>query len=419
MRRVESLGVWCGAVAALLRATAAGAQCPDTSMLPAVDAPLDVVRYLAHDALAGRRAGSAGERCAADFIAARFRAIGLRPGGEDGTYFQQVRIASVVDPHATPGTGRNVIGVLEGTTPFAGIVVVGAHHDHLGMGGSGSLAPGVEAVHNGADDNASGVAALLEVAERLASGARPRRTVVFVTFTGEELGLLGSARFAADVIRMNAMLNLDMVGRLENRALIVYGLDTAVEWRTLVADAARAEGIPLALEDDGFGPSDHTSFYARGVPVLHFFSNVHAQYHRPEDDWDRIDVAGLRRVADLVTRIARHIADSDIDLTPQAGAGTPPATNAQGYGTYLGSVPDFTPVERGVRLTGVSPGSPAERAGLAAGDILIGLGEHEVADLQGLTDALRAHRPGDRVVVRFIREGERRQVEVVLGRRGG
>lgn len=411
-----------------LGAPAAGAQaCPDPRALTrGVEAPLAVVRYLADDALEGRLAGTPGERCAGDYIAAHFRRIGLAPAGEDGTFFQSVPLASAVNPHAPGGTGRNVIGVLRGRERPEEIVVVGAHYDHLGHGGAFSLSPGEHAVHNGADDNASGVAALLAAAERLAKGPRPARSVVFVAFTGEESGLLGSAHFASSPLlalpKTRAMLNLDMVGRLGAGPLIVYGVETAAEWNGLVERAAQAEGVQVRASGDGYGASDHTAFYVKDLPVLHFFTNVHGDYHRPSDDWEKVDAAGIGKVAAIVARVAGEVAGRAEALTFRRAPAPPRSATAAatpGYGAYLGSVPDFTPVEGGVRLSGVRAGSPAEKAGIRAGDVLVRVGEHATADLQGLTDALRAHKPGDTVPVVLRRGAETLTLTVTFGSRGG
>jgi hypothetical protein len=389
--------------------------------------PLSAVRYLADDGLKGRLAGSEGERCAGDYIAREFERLGLKPGGEKGTFFQSLDLASALNPHAPGGTGRNVVAVLEGADPELKRewVVVGAHYDHLGEGGApGSLAPGERAIHNGADDNASGVAAMLWTAGRLAAGPRPARSVAFAAFTGEESGLLGSAHFTrqpptgADPIV--AMINLDMVGRLNGGTLLVFGVGTAAEWNALVEPAAARAGVALATKAEGFGPSDHTSFYLKDVPVLHFFTNTHGDYHKPSDDWDKIDVKGLTAVATVVADVTAGVANRRPKLTLQRGAGKPPAAasgTGGGYGAWLGSVPDFTPVERGVKLSGVTPGSPAETAGIRAGDVLVGIGPREVADLQEMTDALRAHKPGETVEVRVLRGAERLSLKVTLGDR--
>lgn len=389
--------------------------------------PFSAVRYLADDALAGRLAGSPGERCAAEFVASEMRRLGLRPGGDAGTFFQDVPLASTLNPHATGGTGRNVLGVIEGSdsTLRNEWVIVGAHLDHLGEGGAGSLAPGERAIHNGADDNASGISALLRTAERIKAGTRPLRSVLFIAFTGEESGLLGSAFFTGHPTigagRMVAMINMDMVGRLGAGPLIVYGVDTADEWRTLLEPAAAKAGVAVSVRGEGYGPSDHTSFYTKDVPVLHLFTNSHADYHKPSDDWDKIDQAGLETVATLVAEIVTVTSGRrPVALTLRRGAGQPLAarSGAPGAaGAYLGSVPDFSPVERGVKLSGVTPGSPADKAGIKAGDVVLGVGTHDIADLQAMTDALRAHKPGDVVPVKILRGTEVMTVQVALGSR--
>lgn len=402
--------------------------CPDPAPLTSgVSLPLSAVRYLADDGLKGRQAGSDGERCAGEFIAREFARIGLKPGGENGTAFQSLDLASVLNPHAPGGTGRNVIATLEGADPELKRewVVVGAHYDHLGEGGGpNSLAPGERAIHNGADDNASGVGALLWVAERMAAGPRPARSIAFVAFTGEESGLLGSAHFAKNPTTgaepIVGMINLDMIGRLNGGTLLVFGVGTAVEWTALLEPAAARAGVTIATKGDGYGPSDHTSFYLKDVPVLHFFTNTHGDYHKPSDDWDKIDAKGLTAVATIVADVATAAANSRPKLTLKRGAGEPPkpmSGSSGGYGAWLGSVPDFTPVERGVKLSGVTKGSPAETAGIRAGDVLVGLGAHEVADLQAMTVALRAHKPGDVVDVHVLRGGERVSMTVTLGTR--
>jgi len=411
----------------LMAPTAAAQTCPDpVSLTKGLTLPLSAVRVLADDGLKGRLAGSDGERCAGDYIAREFARIGLKPGGEKGTFFQSLDLASALNPHAPGGTGRNVVAVLEGADPELKRewVVVGAHYDHLGEGGApGSLAPGERAIHNGADDNASGVAAMLWTAERLAAGPRPARSVAFAAFTGEESGLLGSAHYTrqppSDADPIVAMINLDMVGRLNGGTLLVFGVGTAAEWNAVLEPAAARAGVALATKGEGYGPSDHTSFYLKDVPVLHFFTNTHGDYHKPSDDWDKIDAKGLTAVAAVVADVAAGVANRRPRLTLQRGAGQPPKASGTGggYGAWLGSVPDFTPVERGVKLSGVTPGSPAEVAGIRTGDVLVGIGTHDVADLQGMTDALRAYKPGESVAVHVLRGTERLSLKVTLGDR--
>ena len=405
-----------------------GQDCPDAAKIAAGHTGVSAtVRYLADDALGGRLAGSPEERCAGDYIAQQFQQLQLTPGGTNGTYFQEFELASVVNPHAPKGTGRNVIAQIEGSDPQLRneFVIVGAHYDHLGQGLFGSTSKDQQpAIHNGADDNASGVAAMLDIAARLTRGPRPARTVVFMAFSGEESGLLGSAYFANHptfpLANARAMLNLDMVGRLGEGPLIVYGIGTATEWEQLVGAAAAAEHVKVTLQTDGYGASDHTSFYLKDIPVLHFFTNVHGDYHNPGDDWNKIDVAGMQKVASIVTTVAARAADKQTVLTLQKGAGKPPApagSNASGYGAYLGTVPDFSPVKYGVKISGVRENSPAQMAGLQAGDVIIRMGDREIADLQAMTDALRERKPGDVMKIVVQRDGKEVVLEATLGRR--
>jgi hypothetical protein len=346
---------------------------------------------------------------------------------------EQAELVAALEPRMAEA--RNVVALLPGSDPArsAEVVVVGAHFDHLGRGGAGSLAPDSHEIHNGADDNASGTAALVEAARRLAGGPPPSRPVLFIAFSGEERGLLGSAHFVAEptvpLERAVAMINMDMVGRLRDNTLTVYGMATAAEWETIVAEANAAgpEAFTLSLLPDGFGPSDHSSFYGRGIPVLHFFTNTHTEYHRPEDDWDTINGEGLDRIAALVADVTARLAGTPertaLALTAQAGAGEPPAAGAaeassgRGYGPYFGSIPDMSPVDYGVRLSGVREDSPAERAGLRAGDVLVRFGGAEVSDLYAFTYALRDRKPGDRVEVVVERDGRRITMYAVLGER--
>jgi hypothetical protein len=325
-----------------------------------------------------------------------------------------------------------VVALLPGSNPLLRdeYVIVGAHYDHLGLGGEGSLAPDAREVHNGADDNASGTAAIVEAARALASGPRPDRSVLFIAFTGEERGLWGSAHFVAEpTIELEAavaMLNLDMVGRVVDDALTVFGFGTAAEWDEVVdaANGGIARPLAIAKAPDGYGPSDHSSFHAEGIPVLHFFSNTHADYHRPSDDWPLINVDGLDRVVELTSAVTRRLATGGADavaLTPiqteQPSAPTSSSSSSGGYGPYLGTIPDMTPRDFGLRLTGVREGSPAEEGGLRAGDVVVEFDGKEIGDIYAYTYALRDKEPGDEVVIVVERDGERVTLTVVLGER--
>ncbi|HEX2636798.1 MAG TPA: M28 family peptidase [Gemmatimonadales bacterium] len=396
--------------------------------------PIDDIRFLSDDRLAGRLTGSPGADTAAAYLARRFGAVGLQPGA--GGWYQVFTVQrdapAAQHAHAAGLTGRNVIGVLPGRDPTLRneAVIVGAHYDHLGLGGFGSLDPdSTGKVHNGADDNASGAAMLIEIAARL-EAAPPARTVVFIAFSGEELGLLGSSYYVNHPIyplsTTLAMINLDMVGRLRQKRLIVYGSRTAREFPALLDSLNWHAGLDLRAQGDGYGPSDQSPFYAAGRPVLHFFTDLHEDYHRTTDDWQKINVEGLEQVADFTTGLVTALANRAAPLTPVT---EPPASPggtaaAAGYGAYLGTVPDMSgnPAgERlsGVRLVGVRAGSPAERAGLRGDDIITRIGDRNVPDLQAMTDALRSHQPGDTVAIVIRRGNAVTTLRATLGARGG
>jgi hypothetical protein len=395
------------------------------------------IAYLAGDRLEGRGTGTPGNDSAAAFIARRFAALKLRQ--LLGDYRQPfiayaLSVAHSTQPRALPT--QNVVAVLPGRDPALATqyVVVGAHFDHLGRSTEGALDPQSKgAIRKGADDNASGTAAVLELA-RLLAASPPRRSIVFVTFSGEEMGLLGSQYFVehspVSVDSVAAMINFDMVGRLRDDKLIVYGVATASELPALVDSAnvaAAGAGAPWELPlritalGDGFGPSDHSSFYARSVPVLHFFTDLHEDYHRASDVVKKINAAGEAHVVDVAARVIRAIADRPSRLTFERNIARAPAASGsrQGSNVYLGSIPDMSAsVGAGLRLTGVSPGSPADQAGLAAGDVIVEFAGRPVKDLYEFSDALYAHKPGDEVSVTVLRKGERRVFTIRLGKRG-
>lgn len=315
---------------------------------------------------------------------------------------------------------KNVVGVLEGEGPLADqTLVIGAHYDHLGWGGNGSAAPGVKEIHNGADDNGSGTTVLIELARKLAGrGKKLPRRVVFLAFTGEERGLIGSARYVRTPLfpidSTVAMLNLDMVGRLENEKLIVHGTGTATEFDALVDRFGKQYGFEITKKPGGFGPSDHSSFYAAKVPVLFFFTGSHKDYHRPSDDVDKLNVSGMRRVGDMVAEIAVTLAEAPARPTYQEAKGGTETLGGGGDRPYFGSIPDFAQDEPGYALSGVTKGSPAERGGLKAGDILLQFGESKIGNLEDFDSALRKFKAGDKVPVVVKRGGQNVKLEVVL-----
>ena len=419
--------------AALLLAAAChggGAPAGPAPVAPSLGADVAV---LAADAWEGRETGTPGNDSAAAFLARRYAALRLPSPLADGSHRQPFVARAAADQGTRwAQTGRptqNVVALIPGTDPAlrGQYVVLGAHFDHLGRSTSGALDPQAgDAIRNGADDNASGTAAVLELARRFAE--RPaRRSIVVAHFSGEELGLLGAQHFVErapmPLDSVQAMLNFDMVGRLRDDRLIVYGTGTAAELPAVLAQANVAPALKLAPVADGFGPSDHSAFYARGIPVLHFFTDVHEDYHRATDEAARVDVAGLARVVDYAERVARDVADRPQRLTAVRAATPAPvagAARSAGGAVYFGSVPDMAATDgTGLRLTGVTPGSPADQAGVRTGDVVIEFGGRPVTDLQSYTDALRSRKPGDVVEVVVLRDGRRVVLTATLRARGG
>lgn len=332
-------------------------------------------------------------------------------------------VADVVQQRATTA---NVLGLLRGSDPKLAdeVVVVGAHFDHLGWGGegSGSLEPQQPAIHNGADDNASGVAGLLEVARALAA-APPARSVLFAAFAAEELGLLGSSHLVQNLPvpreRVVAMLNMDMIGRpKEGVKLTVSGVGTASEWPALVEALNTNHHLTLTTDKSGFGASDHSSFYAAGIPVLFFFTGAHENYHRPSDDAWLLDYSGMARVTKFAAEVARTVADLPIRPTFQRVADEAQGAR-RGYKVRTGVIPEFGWEGLGFKISGVGGGSPAERAGLQAGDIVLRFGAREVRNIYDYMYALGDHQPGEQVELLVRRGEETLTVTVTLEAGGG
>ena len=381
------------------------------------------IAYLASDRLEGRGTGTAGNDSAAAYIARNHERLGLHPVLQRFVA-RGAEMAHAGHPEGVPT--QNVVAIIPGRDPAlrGQYVVIGAHFDHLGRSPANSLDPAAkDAIRNGADDNASGTAAVMELA-RLFAAHPPRRSIIVASFSGEELGLLGSQWFVehspVPLDSIAAMINFDMVGRLRNDKLIVYGVATAEELPAIIETANVAPRLMVSAVGDGFGPSDHSSFYAKGIPVLHFFTDLHDDYHRATDDIERINAGGEARVVGLAERVVRAIADRPTRLTAVRVAAAPPrAGSREGSNVYLGSIPDMSASETpGLKLSGVRAGSPADSAGLKAGDVIVELGGKPVKDLYTYSDALYAHQPGEKVSVVFLRGGARSSTTVTLGRRG-
>ena len=335
--------------------------------------------------------------------------------------------------------GSNVVGILEGSDPTLKnqTIVVGAHYDHLGRGGEGSLAPRSGDIHHGADDNASGVAGVLELARIFSSkGMRPRRTIVFITFSGEEEGLIGSNYYVNHPIRplaqTVAMVNMDMIGRLKDDKLIIGGIGTSSEWREMVGStntstiAAVASsggngtpsspiemrGFNLTLNEDGFGPSDHSSFYAKQVPVLFFWTGTHEDYHKPSDTADKINYQGEARVLSMVLNVVRAI-DRNQQRPVYAVAKSESTGRTMGFRVSLGTIPNYADSSDGLMLDGVRDDSPAAKAGMQAGDVIVKLAGRDIHNVYDYTYALGEMKAGEEYEVELMRKGERLKLKIV------
>ena len=322
-------------------------------------------------------------------------------------------------------TVNNVLAYLPGQTDE--YVIVGAHYDHLGRGNFDSLAPSqIGQIHPGADDNASGTAGVLELARHFAPmKGQLHRGILFASFAGEELGLLGSAEWVKEPTRplekAVAMVNMDMIGRVKDDKIFIGGVGTGSTFQN-VLDKAQAEhtGFKIEYSPGGYSSSDHMSFVTKKIPVLFFFSGLHSDYHKPSDTWEKINSDGAVRVLALVADVSQQLASAPerpgfITVLEDKPAGA--VGGGGGYGPYFGSVPDFGQVENGVRFSDVRPGSPAAKAGLKAGDVLIQFGDKQIKNLYDFTDALRRSKVGDVVEVKVLRGQETITVSVKLEQR--
>jgi hypothetical protein len=331
----------------------------------------------------------------------------------------EVKIAVKIEP--VEARSWNVIGALpgrEGSPLRDEVVIVGAHYDHLGMGNQFSRAPGVHAAHFGADDNASGTALMLEVARRFAAlPARPDRTILFMAFGAEEVGAIGSRHWTqhptVPLDKVVAMLNADMVGRMEKDKLVIDGVGTSPGWKPLVESASQGLGLDISLGGEGFGASDHASFTAVRVPVAFFFTGVHPDYHMPSDTADKINTAGEERVTTLVARLALAVAEAQARLPFVDAPADPHKGGRGGFKVSLGTIPDYAFTGKGLKLDGVRPDAPAARAGLQRGDVIVKLGTHEIGNIHDYMFALGELEPGREVVIEVERGGQKLQLKVI------
>jgi hypothetical protein len=343
---------------------------------------------------------------------------------------KDVEIREYVDVERAVKTVNNVAGYLPGQTDE--YIIVGAHYDHLGLGGQFSMAPSLTGtVHPGADDNASGTAGVLELAHYFSRQPKQKRGILFMTFAGEELGLLGSGYYAnhpeLPLAKAVTMINLDMIGRAKDGRVYIGGAGSGSTLRASLDTLTPRRKLKIDYSDNSSSASsDHTSFSAKQVPVLFFFSGLHGDYHKPSDTWDKIDSADavelLQLVADVATRLDNdpgrpkfvRVVDKN---NPHSGDIGGVSSSGGGYGPNFGSIPDFAEPPKGVRFADVKEGSPAAVAGLKAGDILVNFGDKDIANLYDFTYALRAHKPGDEVTVTVLRNDKPFTVNVKLTER--
>jgi len=404
-------------LALLLVGGPAAADDPTEIDAAAIDA---IVRELADPSRGGRGPGSSGLEEARDLLVAHFEAIGLAPGADAG-YLQEVPASA---PDAGDG-GHNVIGRIPGTG--TGHVILGAHYDHLATETGDDGRP---VVYPGADDNASGVAAMVEIARALLARSDEYgtldRTVLVVAFTGEEQGLRGARHYVDHPVlpldEAAAMINLDSVGRLRDDRLLVLGTGTADLWPDALSGLNRGYGFDLATSGDGLPTSDHAAFLEKGIPALQLFTDGHPDYHRPTDVVEKVNLDGVVRVAALTADLVEYLGDGSVRpaFTPPAApeTATPPAgEEPRRRRVSFGTIPDFARESGGVRVSGVLPGSAAEEAGVQVDDILVGFADASVDNLYDYQAALAARAPGDTVAVILLRDGQEITTRAVLRER--
>jgi hypothetical protein len=381
------------------------------------------VDYLASEELAGRGPGSPGIEKAATYIIERFKSASLQPGADDGTYLQTWNEA--VNEKGEKAPVKNIIGIIPGTNPAMNdqSVVVCAHYDHLGLGWPGGGKDNIGKIHPGADDNASGVSVMLELADLLGKSLKPQRTVIFVAFTSEESGRLGSKYYVDNMKRFPAKkaigaLCFDGVGRLGTKKVLVLSSNSAREWKFIFMGASYVTGVESEMVTQELDASDQRSFIDVGVPGVQFFAGAHQDYHKPSDTPDKIDATGLVKMATFAREAILYLAERETPMTFQGQVAAPeskkPAAPAGERRVSTGSMPDFAFAGPGVKIAAVSADSPAGKAGLLAGDIIMKIGTFKVTNLREYTDALKNYKPGDKVDFVYVRDGKENTASIEL-----
>lgn len=376
------------------------------------------VEILAADDMEGRETGTPGEMKAAQYIVKRMQEIGLSAKGDSNSYLQHYTKQIKSNPHDDMPSaddpvidGYNVVGYVDHNMEKT--IVLGAHYDHLGYGGEGSLHDGEKAIHNGADDNASGVAAILRMAQELKNDKYNDHNYLFIAFSGEEKGLWGSNYFAKNMTiakdKVNMMVNLDMVGRLnEDRQIAIHGVGTSPSFDTTL-DNENTYNFKVTKQLSGVGPSDHTSFYLEDIPVLHFFTGQHEHYHKPGDDSHLVNYDGIVDISNYIVDIVDSFDEPlEFTKTKDESAETPD------FKVTLGVIPDYLFSGKGMRIDGVRDGRPAGNAGLLKGDIVKQMDTLQIIDMMSYMKALGAFEPGSTVEVTVDRDGEMIEKEVTF-----
>lgn len=378
------------------------------------------IKFLASDKLKGRGTATQQELSAANYIAKQFKSYGLEPKGNISSYYYSFKFKKPKDAHDTIGgemvSSIDVVGYLDNGAENT--VVIGAHYDHLGMGlDHNSLDANPEGkIHNGADDNASGTAGVLELARFFAQNQpKEKFNFLFICFSGEELGLFGSKKFCEnptiDFSKVNYMINMDMIGRLNDstKKLIIYGVGTAPDWVPMI-DRIPSE-FSIKKDSAGIGPSDQTSFYLKDIPVLHFFTGQHSDYHKPSDDINKINFAGEKKVLEYIVKIVEEtekLPKLIFQKTKNSDVGS------KKYKVTLGLMPDYAFEGKGMHIDGVTEGKPASKAGLQKGDIIIKLGEVNVGNVNDYMKALSTFKKEDTTEIIVVRDGKEIKMNITF-----
>lgn len=377
------------------------------------------IGYLASDKLGGREPGTEGEKLAVKYIEKQFKSYKLKPLGTDG-YKQGFTYKTRSHPHDTIGlgqqkTGTNVIAFLDNGA--ANTIVIGGHFDHLGFHEhTSSMDKDKKQIHNGADDNASGTAGVLALAKYFAgNGVTEQSNFLFMCYSAEEDGLIGSKYFTnnptLDLKKISCMLNMDMIGRLNDSTekLMIFGVGTSPVYTKVFASVTH--NFKLAFDSSGVGPSDQTSFYLKNIPVLHFFTGQHSDYHKSSDDIEKINFKGEVRVLDLIRQIAQVLSnEQSIPFTPTKQ----PETQRTSFKVTLGIMPDYSFEGKGLKVDGVTEGKPAQKAGVVSGDVLIQLGEIKISNMQDYMKALGSFKKGEEAILQLMRNNEVKAVKVIF-----